>query len=423
MLAAPALAQLTPAERTMQATVAAEQDRTLSLLERMVNQNSGSQNPDGVEKVAAMVRAELEPLGFAVRWIPLRQTGRAGHLVASHTGKRGTKRLLLISHLDTVFEPASPFQRWVRDGDEVRGPGATDNKGGIAVIVAALRAMKAAGTLQQTNVTVFLTGDEEDPGMPLAMARGDLIAAGKASDVALDFEPMARDGERDMGGISRRSITDWQLVVKARGGHSSAVGTAGSGFGANYELARIVDAFRKDVTEPGLTLNVGMIAGGTSAKLEPGGIRAAVEGKTNIIASEAVAKGDLRVLDPAQLERAQARMRAIVAARLGGVSEANLEFEPGYPPMAATDANRALLARLNLVNRDLGLDSQEPLDPIRRGAGDISFVAADVAAGLVGFGPGGGGTHSDDEWLDIPSITRQATRAAILMSRLGKERR
>ena len=89
--------------------------------------------------------------------------------------------------------------------------------------------------------------------------------------------------------------------------------------------------------------------------------------------------------------------------------------------MAPTAGNRALLNRLNGVNSDLGLPAMEPLDPVKRGAGDISFVAADVD-GLVGLGPASEGDHTVGERVDIPSIWRQATRAAILMSRLSRER-
>ena len=406
----------------MAATVQAEQERTIALLERMVNQNSGTQNLAGVEAVARIVRAELEPLGFTVRWIPLAETGRAGHLVATRKGRGNAKRLLLIGHLDTVFEPDSPFQRWTREGDKGHGPGAADNKGGVAVIVAALRAMQAAGTLAGANIEVVLTGDEEDAGSPQAIARRDLIAAGKRADVALDFEGLAQENGRDMGSIARRSAGDWMLTVTARSAHSSGVfGTAG--YGAIYELTRILDAFRRELPEDKLTFNVGLVAGGTSATLDAGKVRAEATGKPNIIAPVAVARGDLRALTADQIARVQGKMRAIVAAnRLPGVLTAELTFEEGYPPMAPTPGNAALLDRLNIVNADLGLPEMAALDPVKRGAGDISFVAEDVD-GLVGLGPASSGDHTPNERVDIPSIGRQATRAAILMSRLARERR
>jgi glutamate carboxypeptidase len=175
--------------------------------------------------------------------------------------------MLLIGHLDTVFEPDSPFQRWTRKGDEGEGPGAGDDKGGMAVMIAALRAMQAAGTLKGADIMVVLTGDEEDSGNPIEVARRDLIAAGKWADVALDYEGLVVDGGKDMGSIARRSSGSWTVTVKAKTGHSSGVFSQGAGFGANYELARILDSFRRELREDKLTYNVGLVGGGTSAAL------------------------------------------------------------------------------------------------------------------------------------------------------------
>jgi len=420
-----AAAKLSPAEAKMAKAVEAEQDRSLALLEKLVNQNSGSLNLEGVEKVGQMMRAELEPLGFKVEWKPMRDTGRAGHLIATHVGKSDAKRLLLIAHLDTVFEPDSPFQTFVRKGERGEwgeGPGAGDDKGGMVVIVAALRAMQAAGTLKNANIEIHMTGDEEDSGDPIEKARADLIAAGKRSDVALDFEGLVRDKGADMGSIARRSSNSWTVTATGKASHSSGIFSASSGDGAIYELTRILYRFRTELPEPNLTFNVGLIAGGQQADLDAGGIRATVSGKTNIIAGTAVARGDLRALSAEQIERVKAKMTAIVAEHAPGTG-ATISFDPGgYPPMAPTDGNRALLTRLNSVNRDLGLAEMAPLDPLKRGAGDISFVAADVD-GLAGLGPYSTGDHAPGEAVDIPSIARQATRAAILMSRLAAEKR
>lgn len=417
-----ATAKLSKAESGMAKTVTAEQDRSLALLEKLVNQNSGSLNLAGVEKVGTMMRAELEPLGFKVEWKPMTDTGRAGHLIATHVGRPDTKRLLLIAHLDTVFEPDSPFQKFTRKGDMGEGPGAGDDKGGMVVIVAALRAMQAAGTLKGANIEIHMTGDEEDAGSPIEKARADLVAAGKRSDVALDFEGLVRDGGADMGSVARRSSDSWTVTATGKSAHSSGIFSAAAGDGAIYELTRILYRFRTELPEPNLTFNVGLIAGGQQAELDAGGIRATVTGKTNIIAPIAVARGDLRALSPDQIERVKAKMTAIVAGHAPG-TDAKISFDPGgYPSMAPTDGNRALLSKLNGVNRDLGLPEMAPLDPLKRGAGDISFVAADVD-GLAGLGPYSTGDHAPGEAVDIPSIARQATRAAILMSRLSAEKR
>ena len=420
LLPAPAAAELSPAEQRMIAAVDSEQERTVALLARWVNQNSGTQNLAGVEAVGRMLRAELEPLGFKVQWLDMKAAGRSGHIVARHKG-RG-KRMLLIGHLDTVFEPDSPFQRWERRGNAGIGPGSGDDKGGMAVIVAALRAMQSAGTLERADITVFLTGDEEDAGDPIAVTRGPLIKEGKRADVALDFEALAQKGGQDVGSIARRSSDTWTVVASAPTGHSSGMFAPGETYGAIYELTRILDSFRRELREDKLTYSVGLIGGGATADMDSGRIRLQATGKTNIIPPVAVARGDLRAISRDQIERAKARMQAIVAQHLPGTT-AFVSFDPGgYPPMPPTEGNRALLGRLNAVNRDLGLAEMGELDPADRGAGDISFVAADTD-GLVGLGPAGAGSHAPGERVDIASIFRQAKRSAILMSRLAKERR
>ena len=420
LIAVPAEARLSREEQAMAAAVDRENDRSIALLERLVNQNSGSLNLEGVRAVGQMMRAELEPLGFEVRWIDMRETGRAGHIVATHKGNGRGKRLLLIGHLDTVFEPDSSFQKWERKGDRGIGPGSGDDKGGMAVIIASLRAMKAAGTLKPADIRVVLTGDEEDAGDPIEVTRGPLIEAGQWADVALDFEGLAQKEGKDMGSIARRSSDSWTLIVSGRTGHSS--GVMHPEYGAIYELSRIVDTFRRELGEDKLTYNVGMIGGGATTEMDADRIRLNATGKTNIIAATAVARGDLRAISQDQIDRTKAKMQEIVAKSLPGTN-AQISFDRGgYPPMAPTEGNRALLARLNRVNADMGLEQMGELDPMDRGAGDISFVANDTD-GLVGLGPAGAGSHAPGEFVDIPSIAQQAKRAAILMSRLAKEKR
>jgi glutamate carboxypeptidase len=424
ILSSPAAAGLSRPEQVMVQTVDAEQQRTLAMLQRWVDQNSGTMNKAGVVAVRDMIEPEFKALGFMTQWIDMGAVSRAGHLVARHVGSRRGKRLLLIGHLDTVFEPDSPFQRWVREGDLARGPGSGDDKGGDAVIVAALRAMKAAGTLKNANITVFLTGDEEDAGRPLAISRRDLIAEGKKADAALDFEDLAvhdgPNGPEDMGSTARRSAGSWTVTVTGHAAHSAGVGA--DDYGAIYDLARIIDQFRRELPEDKLTYNVGLIGGGQTATLDAGKIRLEATGKTNIIAATAVARGDLRAISQDQIDRAESKMRAIVAQPMAG-AHAEISFDPDiYPPMPPTEGNRALLAHLNGVNRDMGLPEMGELDPADRGAGDISFVAADVD-GLAGLGPSSDGSHTASEAVNIPSIFKQAKRAAILMSRLAKQHR
>jgi glutamate carboxypeptidase len=423
-LAAPAFA-LDRAERTMIATVDRETARAEALLERLVNINSGTNNLAGVEAVAQIMRAELEEVGFTVRWVLKRETGRAGHLIAEHRPTGGAfrgHRLLLIGHLDTVFEPTSPFQAFKRlPNGQAEGPGVNDMKGGLVIMVQALRAMKAAGALDRTHITIVLTGDEESVGSPRDVARIELLEAARASDLALEFESLAREEGRDMGSIARRSSSSWTVRTTGRSGHSSGIFSAAQGDGAAYELARIVAAFRAELPEPNLTFNVGLMLSGESVTVADSGVAGSATGKGNIIPPVGVAKGDMRTLSDEQTARVRERMRAIVARNLPG-THAEIEFSDGYPAMPPTEGSRAVLARLNRINTELGLPAMPELDPLKRGAGDIAYVAS-IVDGLIGLGAAGEGSHAPGETIDLASLPLQARRAAILMSRLSKENR
>ena len=158
---------LTNFERGILRAVDARAPQALALLERIVNINSGTMNFAGVRQVGDVLRAQLDTLGFHTQWVDGASFNRAGHLVAEHPGS-GPK-ILLIGHLDTVFEPRSPFQKFERlDDSTARGPGIIDMKGGDVIIVHALRALKDVGELENMNVTVVFDGDEEHAGLPLA---------------------------------------------------------------------------------------------------------------------------------------------------------------------------------------------------------------------------------------------------------------
>ena len=407
-------------EQRIITAAAAEDDRAVALLETLVNINSGTMNFTGVERIGQIMGSELEPLGFATRWHSMSAAGRAGHLIAEHHGSGHGKRLLLVGHLDTVFEQDSPFQRYERRGSTVEGPGVNDMKGGLAIMVGALRALQTAGALKDVNVTIVLDGDEENAGSPHSVSRADLIEAAKHSDVALEFEALVTVDGHDMGSVSRRGDSGWILRTSAKSGHSSEVFSAAGGFGASYELTRILDAFRRELREPNATLNVGLVLSGTSATLNAEVTGGSASGKTNVIPAQGLARGDLRTLSSEQTTRLQARMRTIVADHLPG-TDAVIEFDEGYPAMAPSAGNRALLARLNEINAALGLEPMAELDPMKRGAGDISFVADKLDA-LVGFGAAGQGAHAPGETADLSSIDRQIKRAALLIERLSQAR-
>jgi glutamate carboxypeptidase len=192
---------------------------------------------------------------------------RAGHLVATREGKQG-KRLLLLGHLDTVFEADSTAPKWQRQGERVRGQGDNDMKGGDLVVIAALRALQRVGALDNTSIAVMFTGDEEEAGSPKIISRRDMVELAQRSDIALSFEAtiIDKDGQATAT-VGRRAIGSFELGVKGRQGHSQGVFGSG-GYGAVYEAARILDGFRQQVVEPGLTFNPGVILGGTDVALD-----------------------------------------------------------------------------------------------------------------------------------------------------------
>jgi glutamate carboxypeptidase len=411
----------------MAKAVDAESPSAVALLEKIVDINSGTMNLAGVVAVKDVVAPQIEALGFKVRWNPMEAFDkRAGDLVAEHacpagTGKCG-KRLLLIGHMDTVFEPGSKFQRYEivpgTNGNVATGPGVNDMKGGLVVMLSALKAMKAAGALDNAEMTIVLSGDEEAHGEPVDVSRRDMIEAGKRSDVALEFENNSRINGKDMVRISRRSSVSWRLETSGVSGHSSQIFNDHFGFGAIYELARILDQFRTQLPEKGLTFNVGLILGGATAAQNATRTGGTATGKSNVISPVAMANGDIRTLSNDQTEHVESKMRAIVADHLAKTG-ATIVFEEGYPAMAESAGGHALVTQLNAVNASLGLAPQEVMDPMLGGAGDIAFVAPYVP-GLVGVGAMGEGAHAEGETVFLDSLPKEAKRMALLMYRLAQ---
>jgi len=411
-------APLTPVEQRIVAEVKARSADALGLLERSVNINSGTQNLKGVREVGQLFRQQFDTLGFATSWIEMPPAmQRAGHLLAVREGRQG-KRLLLLGHLDTVYEPGSPGPVWQREGNRVRGQGVSDMKGGNVIMLEALRALHRAGALEGTSIAVMLTGDEEEAGHPRSVSRGHMVDLARRSDVALGFEGMIADKDgRDSATVGRRATALFALEVKGRQGHSQGVFGSG-GYGAVYEAARILDGFRQQVVEPGLTFNPGLILGGTEVAFDEALSRGTAAGKTNVIANTVTVKGDLRYLDYGQRDRAHAKMREIVAQSLPGAS-ASITFHDSYPPMAVTAGNLQLLEAYSKASSDAGLGTIGAVPATARGAGDIQFVAPHVDS-LDGLGAGGAGAHSPNETLDLASIETNTIRAALLIYRLTR---
>jgi len=419
LVAAPLAAQrgLSPEERRIRQAVDAHFDGAVTLLEETINIPSGTLNLAGVREVGRVFRRELDAIGFTTRWEELPpEVNRAGHLIAEWQGPRfrpGGKRLLLIGHLDTVFENES--ERFVRTDSVASGAGAVDMKGGNVAAILALKALKQSGALDATSIILIFTGDEESAGRPLEVSRKSLMDAARRSDLALAFE----GGDAHNATIARRGASMWVLTTTGNQGHSSAIFRETLGFGAIYESARILNAFREQLwNQPYLTFSPGVILGGTEVEYDTAAVSGTSSGKVNIVPRRVVAHGDLRTLTRGQEDSVRAVMRAIVANNLPGTT-ATIEFVDGYPGMPPTPGGREALRIFDQASQDLGYPAVAALPPERRGAGDIGFVA-DIIPGLDGLGVDGFGAHAPSEGIYLPSLRMAALRAAVLINRLSR---
>jgi glutamate carboxypeptidase len=412
-------AELSADEQRMADWIDAHVEDAISLLEKTVNISSGSNNHEGVREVGRVMRRELDGLGLETEWIEMPpEVNRAGHLFGRKDGKG--KKILLIGHLDTVFEADDAFQTFERDGDRASGPGVDDMKSGNIIIVYALKALRHIGALEDIPVVVAYTGDEEKTGTPISISRKDLIEAGQWADIALGFEGAVRYDDTDWATIARRSSSSWTLEVEGKQAHSSGIFGDKVGAGAIFEAARILDAFYDEVRgEEHLTFNAGTIQGGTDVEYDAQQNRGTTFGKSNVVPRKVIVHGGMRTISVEQQERARQKMRAVIASSHPHTS-ATIEFWDRYPPMPPTEGNAQLQAKFSEINEALGRGPMPALDPSRRGAADISFVAPHTD-GLAGLGALGSGGHTPNESLDLTSIPLAIKRAAILIYRLGAE--
>jgi len=422
---------LSKEEQKVMDYIDANMPRAIALLKESVDINSGTLNIEGVKKVGAIFAREFEKANFKTKWVPMPDSlRRAGHLVASigfnadqnaaassKTKTKKGKKLFLIGHLDTVFEPDMPANPFTMLNDSTAtGQGVTDMKGGDVVMIIALQALQSQGLLKDANIIAYLTGDEEHAGYPREVSRGDFIETAKQTEIALAFE-----GANGLNSVAtaRRGASGWLLNVKAKTGHSSGVFTPYAGYGAIYEAARIVNEFRVQLsTEKYLTFNPGVFIGGSEMNYDETKATGTAIGKTNIISPEVTVTGDLRFLTEEQKINARKKMQAIVDNSLAG-TKATIHFEDGIPSMAPTEGNNQVLSIINSISMDMGAGATIAGDPGSRGAGDISYVAAYVDC-IDGLGALGRGAHAPGETIHLNQLPFLIKRAALTIYRLSR---
>ena len=403
-------------EKKILENVSKNHDEAIVFLEKIVNMNSGTMNLQGVREVGVEFEVELKALGFETRWSEMpKEMYRAGHLFAERKGTKG-KKLLLIGHLDTVFEEDSPFQTYVSQDTIALGPGAEDMKGGDIIMLYALKALHEAGALDDTQFIIALHGDEEETGKPLSISRKDIIDAGKRSDIALGFE--GSTGFNDAT-IARRGSSGWKLETTGIRAHSAGIFSERSGAGAIFEMSRILNQFYEQLHEEKfLTFNPGVMLAGTFVDYDNANFKGTAYGKSNVIPQSAIVTGGLRFITEEQKEKTRETMTEIVADHYPKTG-AEIIFWDSYPAMPPTDGNMKVMEVLSQVSIDMNQGAVKAFDPLKRGAADISFVAK-YTDGIDGLGAMGGGGHTPQEYVDLTTFETLTKRTALLIYRLTR---
>jgi glutamate carboxypeptidase len=401
-------AALSAGEVALRALLAGRQAEMERMLEGWVNQNTGSFNRPGLEAFADVLAGELSGLDFAVErepatplWLPGRSDVVTGPLLIGRRraapSDRRAPRILLVGHYDTVFEASSGFQRFERrgpDGVRAHGPGVADMKGGLVVMLEALRALREAKELERAHWVVVLNADEEIGSLG---SRERIEAEAAAADFGLVFE-----SAQDSGAMvrSRRGLGQFHLTVEGVAAHAGSAHERGRS--AVLALARkIVEVEAITDYARGVTVNVGTIEGGT---------------KRNIVPSRAAAWIDVRYDEPASGAWIERELQRIADATHVEGTRGALWGRLHRPPKPPSDAVDRLLDTHARVLRGMGI---EPQPALHSGGGtDGSLMGAAGLPTLDSMGVTGGRAHTNGEFIDLRSLSERAAVAAILLQRL-----
>ena len=352
-----------------------------ALLRALVEAGSFTQDRAGVARVGDLVAPELEAAGLAVERLP---GERLGPHLAFRGGAAGAP-VFLVGHLDTVFPPGT-FEGFRVEGDEGRGPGVFDMKGGVVVMLLGLAAARRAGLLERVPLAGLLVGDEE-VGSPESQPHLRRLAAGARA--ALCFES-GRAG--DLIVTARKGTAS--VRVTAHGVAAHAGNAHAQGRNAIWALARFVDLAQRLTDEAGgVTVNVGTIRGGTTK---------------NTVPDHAECEVDLRFLTGADGARLEAALREAAAAAAAAVPGTRLELDRSSwrDPLERTGASAALAAAYGACQRSCGLGGGEA--DLVGGGSDACTTGALGVPSIDGLGPRGRAFHTREEAVDLGSIVPKA---------------
>ncbi len=397
-LRVPALDLVPPPElATLRERVAAAEPAYLADLERLVNTDCGSYTRDGVNEVATWVAGHLELLGGVVTHHPDPE-GRLGDTVeAVFEGEPGGPRAILLGHTDTVFPAGTATERPFAIVDGIaRGPGVTDMKSGLLTLLHGLEAALAAGPLPFERLTVIANPDEEI-GSPSSTPHVERVA--RDCDVAFSLECARANGDIVS---SRKGTGDYVITVRGRAAHAGVEPEKGRS--AILAAAHLVTALHDlNGRWPGVTCNVGVIHGGT---------------RPNVVAERTVLEVDLRAVDRAAMEAADAAIRALAAAPAVPDVAIEVELRHRHWPMEKLERSGRLVELTRELAVGLGFEVR---DAATGGASDANTTAGLGVPSLDGLGPIGGMDHSPQEWLDTTSIVPRTVLFAALLLATGRD--
>ncbi|MGZ9231193.1 MAG: M20 family metallopeptidase [Candidatus Limnocylindrales bacterium] len=379
----------------LRARLTADLPAYLADLERLVNTDCGSYTPGGVNEIGRWVGAFLGRLGATIETRP-DPAGRLGDtVIATFEGAAGAPRVLLIGHMDTVFDPGTPAARPFSIEDGIAyGPGVTDMKSGLLAGLYALKALVAergGGGHLPFERLVFVANPDEEIGSPTSTPHIRELAPGV--DATLVLECARANGDIVS---ARKGILDLRIEVLGRAAHAGVEPEKGRS--AILEAARIVrDLHALNGRWPGVTVNVGVIGGGT---------------RPNVVAERCSLEVDVRGTSRGALEAAEAEIRRIADAT--EVPDTTIEFEDlaRWWPMEKLARSERLVTHAKAVAAALGFEVD---DASTGGASDANTTSGMGIPSLDGLGPIGGNDHSPAEYLVVDSIVPRTTLLAGLL--------
>lgn len=375
--------------RELRQFTGARLDAMLAELKNLVERESPSRDKASLDALADVLVARLAGLGGNVERVANPEGG--DHVLARFDfgHPEGVRPALVIGHYDTVWPKGTTAHRPFRvEGDRAYGPGVYDMKASFVLAATALEAIRASRFEHPRPAVVLFTSDEEI-GSPTS--RGLIEAEARAAEFALILEPPLADGSLK---TARKGVGGFSVEALGRSAHAGV--EPEKGVNAILELAhQVVRLHGLNEPKAGTTVNVGVIAGGTTS---------------NVVPARARARVDVRVATAAEAVRVEAAIRALSPVLPGATLEVSGHFD--RPPMERSPAIAALFERARSVAEKLGLTISEGSTG---GGSDGNLTAAAGLPTLDGLGAMGAGAHAEDEHVVIGSLPERAALLAALM--------